>query len=687
MNTAKQIRKLRASMAADLSFAKLVKTDAFRLHLQQQVDACLAYLLPDAARKRVHVVNGADFVACTDGDDIYINGTNGLTKKYRSDIAKYYAVLGILFHEVAHIVYNDFATHQTACRAIERGELLYQKALEDEFPGDANLGEFLDALKEKKYTSVFTRSLHEVANCIADAHDEEKIIWARGGPEAFIGKSIAHSTEALWSSTTPLEDMEKAVGGKGGLAELEVVFSLILQFARFGEINARSEKAVQSSRLSQTMWACAPDLDQARQTDDSKVKYQCYNRVLLKLWPILAKAIQEEEQKQKNGSGNGGMTPEQQRAVAEAIAGALSQAAQQAGATPAPQKQETRSNKNSAQQKQNDAAQNSGRPGMRDSKSRQEAIEKTKSDKNSGLESVKGAAAQDAAEKAAEKSIKENALIEINAVNQNSTHRNVPVTVKRNLEVNDGDIQAANEIMEKVRPYSKRLQQKMLEALRDLQQGDVQKHKYFGTVLNTDEAFRPDRRFWSNVKAPQDVPNMAVSVLIDQSGSMSGARINAAREAAILLYDFCDGLNIPVSVAGHCTGQGVIYSLFADYDKANGKDLYRIARIGSGGCNRDGLALTISGDRLSKRPEEMKLLIIICDGQPNHNGYGGEEAAKDIQSIVRKFKRMGIETIACAIGDDKDKIQKIYKDGFVDISNLSELPKKLTSIVKKRIIR
>ena len=66
---------------------------------------------------------------------------------------------------------------------------------------------------------------------------------------------------------------------------------------------------------------------------------------------------------------------------------------------------------------------------------------------------------------------------------------------------------------------------------------------------------------------------------------------------------------------------------------------------------------------------------------------GCDAAAKDLQSIVRKFKRMGIETIACAIGDDKDKIQKIYKDGFVDISDLSALPKKMTSIVKKRIVR
>lgn len=710
MNTAQQIRKLRASAAADMKYSKLAKTDAIRLHLQQQVDACLAFFLPNARKKSVCIINGSSNIAYTDGDTIHINLTNSLVMKYRGDSQKYYAAMGILFHEVAHIVFNDFATAETATRLLGKGQMLYMNEFLSECAGEADLPEFVDAVKQGKYAGVFVRALHEMANCIADAHDEEKIIWARGGPEAFIGKCIAHSTESLWGSTATLEDMEKAVTGKGAAEELSLMFTLILQFARFGEINVRNEKTLKQSRFSQLLWECAPDLDQARQTDSSKVKYCCYNRVLLKMWPLLSDAINEAEQEQKQQSKNGQLTPEQQQAIADAISQALNQAANQAGTTQAPTQQRTsqqaqadnKAASNNQAANQAGAAQAGSNAATKDpsgngagkpasppssSASRQKTVKKAKGEENKALQSAVSAAAQEAAEKAVEKAIANNTLIEINAVDQNSTHKGVPVNVKRNLDISNGDAESAKRILDKVRPYSKRLQQKMLETLRDLQQGDVQKHRYFGSELNAEEAYRPDRKFWSNIKAPQDLPNMAVSVLVDQSGSMSGARIDAAREAAILLYDFCSGLNIPITVAGHCAGAGVEYSVFADYEKANGKDICRIAKMSPGGCNRDGLALTISGERLAKRPEEMKLLIIICDGQPNHREYGGDAAAKDLQSIVRKFKRMGIETIACAIGDDKDKIQKIYKDGFVDISDLSALPKKMTSIVKKRIVR
>lgn len=412
MNTAQQIRKLRASAAADMKYSKLAKTDAIRLHLQQQVDACLAFFLPNARKKSVRIINGSSNIAYTDGDTIHINLTNSLVMKYRGDSQKYYAAMGILFHEVAHIVFNDFATAETATRLLGKGQMLYMNEFLSECAGEADLPEFVDAVKQGKYAGVFVRALHEMANCVADAHDEEKIIWARGGPEAFIGKCIAHSTESLWGSTATLEDMEKAVTGKGAAEELSLMFTLILQFARFGEINVRNEKTLKQSRFSQLLWECAPDLDQARQTDSSKVKYCCYNRVLLKMWPLLSNAINEAEQEQKQQSKNGQLTPEQQQAIADAISQALNQAANQAGTTQAPTQQRT------SQQAQADnkaatkdpSGNGAGKPASppSSSASRQKTVKKAKGEENKALQSAVSAAAQEAAEKAVEKAIANN---------------------------------------------------------------------------------------------------------------------------------------------------------------------------------------------------------------------------------------------------------------------------------------
>ena len=54
---------------------------------------------------------------------------------------------------------------------------------------------------------------------------------------------------------------------------------------------------------------------------------------------------------------------------------------------------------------------------------------------------------------------------------------------------------------------------------------------------------------------------------------------------------------------------------------------------------------------------------------------------------TRKGKKMGVETVALAIGSDKERIKEIYgADNFVDISNLSALPTTMANIVKKRVI-
>ena len=50
-----------------------------------------------------------------------------------------------------------------------------------------------------------------------------------------------------------------------------------------------------------------------------------------------------------------------------------------------------------------------------------------------------------------------------------------------------------------------------------------------------------------------------------------------------------------------------------------------------------------------------------------------------------EYRRKGIAFIAAAIGDDKPNIERIYGDAFLDITDLSQLPVKLTAVVKRHI--
>ena len=53
--------------------------------------------------------------------------------------------------------------------------------------------------------------------------------------------------------------------------------------------------------------------------------------------------------------------------------------------------------------------------------------------------------------------------------------------------------------------------------------------------------------------------------------------------------------------------------------------------------------------------------------------------------VLPEYQRKGILFIAAAIGNDKQNIERIYGDSFLDISDLNQLPTKLTNVVKRHV--
>lgn len=57
-----------------------------------------------------------------------------------------------------------------------------------------------------------------------------------------------------------------------------------------------------------------------------------------------------------------------------------------------------------------------------------------------------------------------------------------------------------------------------------------------------------------------------------------------------------------------------------------------------------------------------------------------------IQDIIGKLRRKNIEVLAAGIGEDRERVKEIYgNDNYIDISDLSALPKTLTNIVRKKV--
>ncbi len=140
-----------------------------------------------------------------------------------------------------------------------------------------------------------------------------------------------------------------------------------------------------------------------------------------------------------------------------------------------------------------------------------------------------------------------------------------------------------------------------------------------------------------------------------------------------------------MAIYGHTEEDDVELYAYAEFDSIDNKDHYRLMDMGARCGNRDGAALRYVAERLMTRPEAIKLLIIISDGQPAADNYYGTAAEADLRGIKKEYASKGIKIFAAAIGDDKENIQRIYQDGFLDITRLERLPVNLGKLVIQQI--
>lgn len=662
----------------------------------------------------------------TNGTRMYLNCTSHKLDYFDNLEGKFLGFMGTFFHEKAHDLFNDFNEFRNAMRYIDSGHFYGEKPRNMNAKQEADWTDMEDALQAPHTRQIFQTVFKDLDNIIADRHDEDSLIDAYG---AFVGESLYLSRQAKQADADFFESEVHKVN-TGEQDELVFMTNNMFQLCLFDEVLARSQKTVETSDYWQSIEKIQEHARIACATDDISRRFSEMNWMLLYFWPYIRNAIQklQDQKNQQQGSsatqqnpngsgsgndqnqntqgnqgsqlqsGQGGNNQQPTSSISaddvQQLLNALNKGTGNLGSNPAPQNHHSsdiaitrRANeRNGKVPEKNQAGAKAATDAM--SKQGKEAVYQA-------LNSITSEIAQNQAEDELEGEASAVLVDAVTAVNDAGSHKGIKVNTDRVLGVTASDVNNYNMIMEELKPVSRRLQKQMLDALRDLKDGYVQRHKQFGRTIIPSDAYRPDQRFFANKKLPQDLPDMALSVLVDHSGSMGGNRIESAMKASLLLHDFCTGLNIPIAVAGHNAERGVCvnYYIYADYEQISNKDRYRAARMAAAltkmranNCNRDGAALTISAKLLEKRQEEVRLLIIISDGRPNDEGYGGEEAAKDIQNIVKQCKQRGIEVLACAIGDDKENIAAIYGDSFIDITDLSKLPKTLVDIVKKRII-
>ena len=648
-------------------------------------------------------------------------------------------------HELGHVLYTDFLAAQTHTNYL--GSYRW-------YPYPPDLKTTADARNEKafwNYVKTDPKNLemvqmvsHYISNVIEDGYIENRMLNNFPGTLGYgLEKLREQHFEHIETVTQLIENEDE------GKHIFESILQIMLSYVKFGEIKYGDEPL--SDERIQSVFGLITDIDSALMSKSGKDRLNVVNMVLVRCWDYIESFCEECKKRQEEAKASGGSTSlaETLSEVLGAIAGGSEMG--EGNSTPVPEasgeteesvtagkRAQTHADAENEDDSQTDSEteENPSGFGESDNSSDEDAIPLNGRNSGSGKEEtsdneqgripyhqseslsepVGGSveknedyerehydrAAADIerlldkmAEKAACEQLENERIQELNDVAQNisygNIHEGVPIRINRIASVDEELIEQYNAIAGPLINISRQLQKSLQKQLKENRRGGKLTGLIMGRRLDVHALCRNDGKVFYKNNLPNEIPELAVGLLLDESGSMCSCdRCTYARASAIILYDFCQSLDIPVMVYGHSTdytdvGNTVALYSYAEFDGFDHDDKYRMMDIAARGSNRDGAALRFVAEQLSKRPEAVKILILVSDGQPADSGYGGSASEEDLRGIKQEYQRKGILFVAAAIGDDKQNIERIYGDSFLDISDLNQLPTKLIAVVKRHV--
>jgi len=215
-----------------------------------------------------------------------------------------------------------------------------------------------------------------------------------------------------------------------------------------------------------------------------------------------------------------------------------------------------------------------------------------------------------------------------------------------------------------------------------------------------------------------DEIDTAVTLLVDCSGSMQGEPMKLAGHSAIALAEALESGNVPYEVIGHTTmslsGESwerlrniktvydeegkciamtgyarecaIYMPVFKPFDKALRQCYHTMGMIptSADGANADACALREAGDRLLKRHESKKVLLLLADGYPAWStSFNTKDRDAYTRDAVANLEARGITCVGIGIASD---CVKRYFPKWVIINSIDDLSKTVLDQIAKMII-
>lgn len=180
---------------------------------------------------------------------------------------------------------------------------------------------------------------------------------------------------------------------------------------------------------------------------------------------------------------------------------------------------------------------------------------------------------------------------------------------------------------------------------------------------------------------------VAVCVLIDESGSMSGERIEAARDTAVLLNEAVGSIpQVELFIYGHTGDIRTSRSTELHVYREKGySPKYALGSVRACCENRDGIAIYEVAQRVRKQTQLPVLFFILSDGAPCAGSYHGESAMNHVREMVNKVEAMQFNVVQVCINHSYPP-ERMFKH-FVILEDLSTLAISLGRVIKKATMK
>ncbi len=674
--------------------------------------------ITEAATKRyrrpIHVTVYADpedsTIAYTDYNGIVINACNHITWSMPSRKLRSMSIEGFNAHENSHNLFTDNRIAHAYFNSLEHGKFYPKKPTRLKGDQKLNAQGIIDALMDDTDPipkTVILRTAKALSNILEDGYVDARYSYEFPGNPA---RGIALNN-VRFAETVP--DIDTMIDKQ--FYPHNIVLNLLLEYVRAREVNNLTGY---TGEYMDRFLAALPLVDACIYDEDGRARFDAVNRIMIDLWPLMQRCFDDLRDKQQNdassssgsgnpstpGTGEDSDSDDGMGSVQDALESQLPQIApnftMKSGPVPfngafAPDEEQAQElleqvSKALSEETARITAHrtetiisNGDGSIVQDSEYEGAGYEFSATDIERVLEEI----ATGKVNESLEEELSEELQSEATSIQYGNAHRNINITVHRMSHVNQNLIDSYTAVAPQLLMLSKRLQRSVSAILRDKRQGGKQTGLYVGKHLDQHAFHRNDGRVFCNKRLPTEPINMSVALLVDESGSMCGCdRITKARATAIVVQDFCEKLGIPIMIVGH-TASCAHVELFsyADFKSVDKKDRYRLMDMSARYCNRDGAALRYVAEKLSKQNSDVKMLFIICDGQPNDDGYTGTAAEADLRGIKLEYSRKGVQIFAAAIGDDRANIERIYGAGYLDITDLNQLPIMLTQLIARNL--